>query len=65
MKNNRDTIHFNADASNTELLFRIIHSVNQHSIDGAVSNCCEQFGSTEQEKVQEKPLGKVRIGDQW
>ena len=28
-KNNRDTIHFNADASNTELLFRIIHSVKQ------------------------------------
>ena len=27
-KNNRDTIHFNADASNKELLFRIIHSVN-------------------------------------
>ena len=24
-KNNRDTIHFNADAPNTELLFRIIH----------------------------------------
>ena len=31
-KNNRDTIHFNADASNTELLFRIIHSGNQLSI---------------------------------
>ena len=36
-KNNRDTIHFNADASNTDLLFRIIHSVNQLSIYGAVS----------------------------
>ena len=24
-KNGRDTIHFTADASNTELLFRIIH----------------------------------------
>ena len=57
-KNNRDTIHFNADASNTELLFRIIHSVNQLSIYGAVSNLCEQFGLTEEEKAQEKPLGK-------
>ena len=51
-KNNRDTIHFNADASNTELLFRIIHSVNQLSIYGAVSNWCEQFGLTEEEKGQ-------------
>ena len=35
-KNNRDTIHFNADASNTQLLFRIIHSVNQLSINGSL-----------------------------
>ena len=49
-KNNRDTIHFNADASNTELLFRIIHSVNQLSFYGAVSNWCERFGLTEEEK---------------
>ena len=32
---NRDTIHFNADASNTELLFRTTHSANQFSIYGA------------------------------
>ena len=44
-KNGRDR-HFNADASNTELLFRIIHSVNQLSTCGAVSNWCEQFGWT-------------------
>ena len=37
-KHDRDTIHFHADASNTELLFRIIHSVNPLSIYGAVSN---------------------------
>ena len=36
-KNGRDTIHFNADASNRELLFRIIHSVNQLSIYGAAT----------------------------
>ena len=53
-KNGRDTIHFNADASNTELLFQIIHSVNQLSMYGAVSTWCEQFGLTEEEKVQEK-----------
>ena len=57
-KNNRATRHFNADASNTELLFRIIHSVNQLSICGAVSNWCEQFGLTEEEKGQEQPPGK-------
>ena len=52
--NGSDTIHFNADASNTELLFRIIRSVNQLSIYGAVSKWCEQFGRTEEEKGQEK-----------
>ena len=58
-KNGRDTIHFNTDASNTELLFRIIHSVNQLSIYGAVSNWCEQFGRTEEEKGQEKQKESV------
>ena len=53
-KNGQDTTHFNADASNTELLFQIIHSVNQLSIYGAVTNWCEQFGLTEEEKGQAK-----------
>ena len=57
-KKNRDTIHFNADASNTDLWFRIIHSANQLSIYGAVSNWCEQFGLTEEGKGQVNPLGK-------
>ena len=43
-KNNRDTIHFTADASNTELLHRTIHSANQLSIYGAVAYWCEEFG---------------------
>ena len=51
-KNNKDTIHFNADASNAELLFRKIHSANQLSIYGAVSSWCEEFG-------QRADLGKV------
>ena len=37
------TIHFNADSSNTELLFGTIHSTNQVSIHGAVSSWCEEF----------------------
>ena len=36
-KNIRDTIHFNADALNTELQIRTIHLANQLSIYGAVS----------------------------
>ena len=42
-KGGRCTIHFNADSSNTELLFRTIHSANQLSIYGAVSRWCEEF----------------------
>ena len=48
--NNRDTIHFNADASNTELLFRTIRSANQLSIDGSVSSWCEEFGQRPNER---------------
>ena len=59
LKNNkRDTMHFNADASNTELLFRIIHSVNQLSIYGAVSNWFKQFRLTEKERELERPLAR-------
>ena len=43
-KNNKDTIHLNADVSNIELLIRTIHSVNQFSIYGAVARWCEEFG---------------------
>ena len=43
-KSNRDTILFNADATNTELLFRTIHWANQLSICGAVLIWCEEFG---------------------
>ena len=43
-KNNRDTVHFTADALNTEILYRTIHSANQLSIYGAVAGWCEEFG---------------------
>ena len=43
----KETTHFNADAPT-------IHSVNLLSIHGAVSNWCEQFGLTTDEKGQEK-----------
>ena len=31
-------IHFNGDSMNTELLFQTVHSVNQVSVYGAVTN---------------------------
>ena len=57
-KKKRDTIHFNADASNTELLFRIIHSVIPLSIHGAVSKWCKQFCLTEEERELQRPLAR-------
>ena len=35
------TSHFTAESSNTELLFRTIHSANQLSVHGAVASWCE------------------------
>ena len=46
----KETIHLNADSSNTEPLFRIIHSVNQLSIYGAVSQWSEQFDLSQKER---------------
>ena len=42
-KSNWDTVHFSADASNTELFFRTILSANHFSIYGAVSSWFEEF----------------------
>ena len=55
-KNNRDTMHFNADSSNTELLFRSIHSGNQLSICGVLSSWCEEYGlrPSEREMTSER-----------
>ena len=47
-------LFLNGDSSNMELLFRIIHSVNQLRIYGAVASWCEQFGLTEEQKGREK-----------
>ena len=59
-KNNRDTIRFNVDASNTELLFRTIHSANLLSIYGAISSWCEKFGlrPNEREMTSERFVTK-------
>ena len=58
----KETTHFNADASNTELLFRFIHSVNQLSICGVLSNWCEKFRLTEEEQGHEKQKESVTKG---
>ena len=43
-------MYFDADSSITELLFRKIHSVNQLSINGAVSSCCEESAQRPNQK---------------
>ena len=49
-KKSKDTIHYNGESSNVEMLYRIIHSANQLCIHGAVTNWCETLGRTESEK---------------
>ena len=39
-KNNRDTIHYNGEYCNFDLLYRTIHSANQLCIYGAVTQWC-------------------------
>ena len=39
-KNNRDTIHFNGEYCNIDLLYRIVHSAIQLCIYGAVTKLC-------------------------
>ena len=60
-KNGRCIIHFNVDSSDTDLLFRTIHSANQLSIYGAVSSWCEEFAqrtSNQTESTLEKFVAK-------
>ena len=54
----RCTIHFNADSSNTELLFRTVHEANQLSVFGAESSWWEQF-------AQRTPNQKVPIVEKF
>ena len=51
-KNNKETMHFTADASNTEHLCRTIHSANQHSIYGTVASWSEKFGLRHDAKLR-------------
>ena len=51
---NKDTIHFTAETSNIELLFRNIHFASQLSINGAVPSWSGRPGPNETEPVSEK-----------
>ena len=42
-RSRRKSIHHNADPGTAELLFRIITSVNQLSVCGAVADWCEEL----------------------
>ena len=60
-KGGRCTAHYKADSSNTELLFRTIHSANQLSIYGAVSSWCEELAQWipgQNELTSEKSVAK-------
>ena len=46
------SIHFTADYPTIETVFRIIVSVNQVSLYGAVANMCEEFESHQDRSVQ-------------
>ena len=58
-KNNEETIHFSADASNTALSDRTSHSAHQLNIYGAVARWCEDFGMTS----DETPLRTIKWSD--
>ena len=66
-KNDINTIHFNADATNTEFLCRTIHSANQFSIYGAVSSWCEEFGlrPNERESWFRKGSWQKKMSSYW
>ena len=51
-KRGKSTIHFNGDSVKTQLLFQTVHSVNQISVNAAVTDWCCQFGLTNEEKEQ-------------
>ena len=53
-RKNKGTIHFTAETSKIELLFRIINSANQLSVYGAVSSWSGQPGPNETEPISEK-----------
>ena len=57
----RVTIHIRADASNTELLFRTIHT--QLRNNGAVACWCEEFGQmpNETEPTSERFVAKENV----
>ena len=66
-KKGRETVRFNGDSRNTELVLQTFHCATQLSIYGAVANWCQQFGLTEEEKgrvnlsVDKKILTRVQL----
>ena len=61
---NRDSKHFNTDALNKELVCRTLHSANQLSIHGAVSNWCEEFGLKPNERKLTSERFKTKENEQ-
>ena len=55
-KNNRDTIHYNGEYCNIDLLYRTVHSANQLCIRGAVTKWC----GTNSEETSQSRLESAR-----
>ena len=60
-KGGRCTLHFTAESSKKDLLFRTIHSANQLSIHGAVASWCEDLAQRipgQTQVIMEKSVAK-------
>ena len=63
-RGDKNTIHFNAESSHVELLFRIIHSANQLSVYGAVSSWSGQHSFAGAEPSSGKFVESEEIVDE-
>ena len=57
--NNRDTIHFNGEYCNIDLLYRTVHSANQLCIYGAVTMWCgKNSGEAQQTRKYSQDISR-------
>ena len=64
-KKDKDTIHYNGESSNVELLYRILHSANQLCVHGAVTKWCERTESEKKWALIESETLKRAENKRW
>ena len=64
-RQNKSTIHFNRESTNTELLFHTIHSATQLFIHGAATNWCFSSAWRMKRKDQMQFLWTVKCWSLW